>query len=140
MTKSNGMTPKVFPAKKDINKHLKFSICGLAAIIAPLGLVEWEYSKLALGLIGVIITLLNFVLSLNKYHENWIQYRMTCELLKHERYLYRTGSGEYAQLDAAFQRLVNRCESIISSENIDWAQLHRNEPSVPANNQSSTRS
>lgn len=121
-------------------KRLKATICVLAAFIAPISLIEWEYNKYLLGVFGVIITILNFFLSLNKYHENWIQYRMTCELLRHERYLYLTKSGEYSQSDDAFKRLVTRCESIISSENIDWAQLHRNEPSIPVNGQSSTKS
>lgn len=121
-------------------KRLKGTICFLAILVAPISLLEWGYCRYILSIFGVIIAALNFMLSLNKYHENWIQYRMTCELLRHERYLYLTRAGEYGQSDAPFQNLVMRCESIISSENIDWAQLHRNEPSLPSASQSSTNS
>ena len=121
-------------------KRLKGTICFLAILVAPISLLEWGYYRYILSIFGVIIAALNFMLSLNKYHENWIQYRMTCELLRHERYLYLTRAGEYGQSDAPFQNLVMRCESIISSENIDWAQLHRNEPSLPSASHSSTGS
>ena len=46
----------------------------------------------------------------------------------------------YAYSAAPFQELVERCENIISSENIDWAQLHKNEPTTPNQNHASTGS
>lgn len=65
---------------------------------------------------------------MNKYHENWIQYRSTAEILKHEKFLYLTRSGGYKNSSASFNELVERCESIISSENVDWVQLHKGCP------------
>lgn len=82
---------------------------------------------LSIGLAGAILSGIHFSQSLEKFHENWISYRQTCELLKHEKYLFLTRSGGYCNNDAAFNDLVERCESIISSENIDWAQLHQQE-------------
>lgn len=101
---------------------------------------------LSIGItIGFIITVisavssyLQFKQSLEKYHENWILYRQTCELLKHEKFLYITRSGGYATANNPFNDLVDRCESIISSENIDWAQLHKSTPQPPCNHSSTT--
>lgn len=114
-------------------KWLKYADSLSALIIVPLSyysdIVPWfKYVCIA---IGMLITFSNFLQSLNKYHENWIQYRSTAELLKHERYLYLTRSGEYAHCPDPFHVLVERCESIISSENIDWAQIHNNCPESP---------
>ena len=101
----------------------------LAAILVPLGFFFFQEPclKFLVSLIGALIAGVKYYSGLNKYHENWIQYRTTCEILKHEKYLYLTRSGGYAG-EKSFNQLVERCESIISSENVDWAQLHKSEP------------
>jgi hypothetical protein len=38
--------------------------------------------------LGVLITVLEGLLHLNQYQQNWINYRSTCEALKHEKYIY----------------------------------------------------
>jgi len=101
----------------------------LAGALAPLGyfLCDEPCLKFMVSVSGILIAALKYYSGLHKYHENWIQYRTTCELLKHEKYLYLTRSGGYAG-NKPFNQLVVRCESIISSENVDWAQLHKSEP------------
>lgn len=111
-------------------KRLKYLDNFLALIVVPLSYYSdscWWF-KYAGVAAGIVIAFSNFLQSINKYHENWIQYRSTAEILKHERYLYLTRSGGYANSSNAFNELVERCESIISSENIDWAQLHNSCP------------
>ena len=114
-------------------KRLKIIENILALAIAPLGFYAHDCSffQWLVILFGVFIAALSFLQSLQKYHENWIHYRTTCELLKHEKYLYLTKSGGYASSENPFNELVERCESIISSENVDWAQLHRIEVCTP---------
>ena len=123
-------------------KRIKITIGILSLLIAPLGLLlqSFIYAPWVIAALGLLIATGTFTLSLNKYHENWLHYRTTCELLKHEKYLYLTRSGGYAYSTSPFQELVERCESIISSENIDWAQLHKNEPPAPNRNHPSTSS
>lgn len=123
-------------------KFIKVIIGVLSFLIAPIGLLlqNWIYAPCIIAVLGTLIATGTFILSLNKYHENWLHYRTTCELLKHEKYLYLTRSGGYAYCSLPFQELVERCESIISSENIDWAQLHKSEPIVPSRNHPSTSS
>lgn len=123
-------------------KSIKIGIGLCSLLIAPAGLL-WQNCPLTpwgISILGLLIASGTFILSLNQYHENWLHYRTTCELLKHEKYLYLTRAGGYSASSAPFQELVERCESIISSENIDWAQLHNNEPALPTKNHSSTSS
>jgi len=100
----------------------------LALLLAPLGYFvdSCIYVKYIIAVIGIIIAGLNFFESMNNYHENWISYRSTCEILKHEKMLFATKSGSYADSDTPFTDLVERVESIISSENIDWGQMAKN--------------
>lgn len=79
------------------------------------------YATILAGVFGVAIAILSSVLALYKFEENWIKYRTTCESLKHQRFLYVTGSEPYHQLDA-FNRLVLCVEGLISKENSSWSQ------------------
>lgn len=74
-----------------------------------------------IALLGTLIVITASITRLGGYHENWMQYRATCELLRHEKYLYLTGTNPYEE--QPFHLLVERVESIISAENINWSQL-----------------
>lgn len=111
-------------------KRLKYCDNALALLIVPASYYSCRCYLLNYFVIaaGLLISFFNFLQSINKYHENWIQYRSAAELLKHEKFLYETRSGGYNNCSNPFNLLVERCESIISSENIDWAQLNKGEP------------
>lgn len=83
--------------------------------------------KLYAACSGTVITALETLQSLNKYHENWVSYRATAENLKQEKFMYLANSGIYSCLDdtSCFQEFVARCETIISSENINWASVEK---------------
>lgn len=72
---------------------------------------------------GALITAITGIHGLYNFHENWIQYRMTSETLKHEKFLYLTRSGAYYEVENPFKLLVERTETIISHENINWSQM-----------------
>lgn len=93
------------------------------------------YLKLLIALFGAIVAILSSVHGLYNFHENWIEYRSTSETLKHEKYMYLTKSGFYANKEDCFNSFVERVESIISHENINWAQLNKTAPKSPANHQ-----
>lgn len=79
------------------------------------------------GLISAIcaggMLLCESFISISKHRDNWIDYRRTTELLKHEKYMFLTKTGVYKNENDSFALLVERCETIISSENINWANL-----------------
>ena len=46
------------------------------------------YSNYFIGILGIIIAFSAGILALNKYQENWIMFRSTCEALRHEKFLF----------------------------------------------------
>lgn len=80
-------------------------------------------SKILISILGFAMTLFQGTIGLNKYNEQWISYRTTCETLKKERNMYITNSGIYAEKQD-FHSFVERIESLISNENINWASLN----------------
>ena len=81
--------------------------------------------KICLGLMGVGISLITALLAILKFQEHWMEYRTTCESLKHEKYLYLTKSGNYSG-NNSFDLFVQRIESLISKENTAWVGRMKN--------------
>ena len=50
-----------------------------------------------IGVGGALITLIEGICKLFRFHENWIEYRSTCELLRHEKYLYQMKAFPYCK-------------------------------------------
>lgn len=77
--------------------------------------------SLVIGLLGAAIAVISSFISLYQLQERWIQYRSTCELLRHDKFLFMTKSKPYDR-DDAFTKFVNRIEGIVSKENSSWSQ------------------
>lgn len=71
---------------------------------------------------SVIATILAASLKTFKLEENWHRYRANCELLKHERYLFDAGRGDYTNKSVEDQRslFVEKIEAILARENQLW--------------------
>lgn len=82
--------------------------------------------KIWVIIISCLLVFLESLNSLFKNQENWIEYRKTSELLKQEKYMYLARSGIYEDACNEFTMLVERCETIISSENINWSNMQNN--------------
>lgn len=82
------------------------------------------YPEWVIGSFGALIAISGAILSLNKYHDNWLQYRITAESLKKERYLYLTHCKPYGGKDA-FRALVLRVEALLADENSQWVDTMR---------------
>ena len=80
-----------------------------------------DWSHFLVALLGLVAAAAAAVLNLYKFHENWLQYRSTCEALKHEKHLFLTKATPYGQ-ENAFALLVQRAEALMSKENVAWAQ------------------
>jgi len=103
-------------------KRLQVIVIVAGALVPFLsGLTPGEevWSKVLVGSLGVMIAAFTAVLGLYKFQENWIQYRITCESLKREKHVFSAGVAPYAGTDA-FDLLVSRVESLISSERTNW--------------------
>ena len=76
---------------------------------------------LLLGGLGMLVAIAAAVGALYNFQENWVKYRATSELLKHEKYLYVTNTGPYAG-QQIFSDFVQKIENILSKENTQWSQ------------------
>lgn len=86
---------------------------------AYLDFVE-TYIPAVVGLLGVVIAVAEGLLSIHKYQENWLQYRITAEALKREKFLFSTQAGPYTNPEHRFPYFVERIESIIQDDNVAW--------------------
>lgn len=104
-------------------KYLRVAEIICAAIIPFLAGLSKQVpcSQIIIGFLGVVIAVCAALLALNKYQENWLVYRTTCESLQHEKFLFITGSTPY-HVNDAFNRFVERVESLISKENSQWSR------------------
>ena len=80
-----------------------------------------------MGLFGSAIAIIESITKLYKFHENWIQYRATCELLRYQKYLYLTNSYPYNDKDETKDNIfIKNIENIISAENNQWKNINTN--------------
>lgn len=122
-----------YDSKSAINKK-KFYIFKLIQIIStslvPVlvgSLLRFHWLLYLISLLSFISIMCEAVLNLYDFHENWIQYRNTAESLKHEKYMYFSNTGAYDSPDIdSFKTLVERTEALVSSENVNWANMNLN--------------
>ena len=108
-------------------KRLQVAEIILAALIPLLSGYSTSCVQIAVivGLFGAIIAVIESVSKLNKYHENWIQYRSTCEMLRYQKHLYLTETAPYNRQDETIENIfVRTIENIISSENNQWKNIN----------------
>lgn len=94
----------------------------LSAMIPFLALFidVWGKANYLIAFIGSVVTIISGVISTFQYQKKWIEYRTTAETMKHTQYLYLTKTEPYNR-DDCFSIFVQNIESLISSENTNWA-------------------
>ena len=101
-------------------KRIKITEIIAAALIPLLTGHTWPYVPYIIGSLGVLVTVLEGILHLNQYQENWTNYRNTAESLKHEKFLFLAKAGPYASAADPRVALAERVEALISTENSQW--------------------
>lgn len=95
-------------------------ICCSAIVPLSAGLMnQGIWNQITTGVLGVIVAIATALDGLFKDQENWIRYRSTSEILKHEKHLFITRANPYSDEDS-YSTFVLRIEKIISSENTTW--------------------
>ena len=115
-------------SNQSIFKRIKTFEIVAAAIIPFLAMLKSQYAAWMTGGLGVVITVLEGLLHLNQYQQNWIAYRSTCELLKHEKYTFLAGAGAYANIANPRALLAERVEALVSQEDAKWASIQQQGP------------
>jgi hypothetical protein len=103
-----------------------------AATIPLLSTLTIPHPAYVTGVLGVIITVLEGLLHLNQYQQNWIAYRSTCESLKHEKFTYLGKASPYASVADPHALLAERIESLVSQEHAKWASSQSQEAKTRA--------
>jgi hypothetical protein len=109
-------------------KRIKTVEIAAAAVIPFLAAFSFPRVMWVTGGLGVLITVLEGMLQLNQYQQNWIAYRSTCESLKHEKYIYLGKASPYAAAADPHALLAERIESVVSQEHAKWASVRQQEP------------
>ena len=92
----------------------------VASALIPI-LALYQFNEIVAG-VGALIAILEGANQINQWQHNWITYRATCEALRHEKYTYLERADPY-DIDndvAARKLLVERIESLISTEHSKW--------------------
>ncbi len=74
---------------------------------------------IVVGVLGAIVAVCQGLLALNRYHENWMEYRSTAEALKREKIMYATHTAPYTAQNS-FNLFVENTEKILAGENQKW--------------------
>jgi uncharacterized protein DUF4231 len=106
-------------------KRLKMTEIVAAAFIPFVAASKIPHSEIATGILGVLITVFEGTLQLNQFHENWIEYRATCESLRHEKYMFMAGAGPYTGVENPRALLAERVEALVSQESAKWASMQQ---------------
>jgi hypothetical protein len=109
-------------------KRVKIVEILAAAGIPLLAALKFSFMAMVTGGLGVVITVLEGLLHLNQYQENWIAYRSTCESLKHEKYTYLGKASPYSNVPDPHALLAERIESLVSQEHAKWASVQQQDP------------
>ena len=74
------------------------------------------------AILGITIVVIEAFQHIFQWQYNWITYRATCEMLRHEKYSYlgRVGAYEGLTPENARKLLVERTENLISTEHSKW--------------------
>jgi hypothetical protein len=86
------------------------------------------------AILGALIGIVEGILQLGQFQQNWLLYRATREALRSEERLYTGGAGPYAGLPQPDIAFIERCEAIMSGEHAKWLTAQQ----VPAKEKAAT--
>lgn len=122
-----------FSKTATVNKkrHFLFSVVKLAIslviTVASLLLGDGSISSIIIAILSAIAALIDGIMLLYKFSENWMMNRISSEKIKQEKMFYLTKTAAYQSLDTktAFSLFVQNIESIIMNSNERWESLYK---------------
>jgi len=100
-------------------KIIKLAQIILAAAIPVLVNIQPDL-RVVVAVFGAAIVVLEGAQQLCQFQQNWVDYRSTCEALKHEKFLYLAKAGPYADAKVPHALLAERVESLVSEQHARW--------------------
>jgi hypothetical protein len=84
-------------------------------VAAPGAVQRWTNAVL-----GALIGIIEAVVQLGQYQQNWLSYRATREALRREDFLYSAKAGPYSDQTDPDGVYVERADVIMSGESSKW--------------------
>jgi len=72
-------------------------LSGSIPLVIAIGLIINDITNIVIVFIGFILAIIAGILALYNFQENWIEYRTTCESLRHHKFRFLTKSEPYDQ-------------------------------------------
>jgi hypothetical protein len=85
------------------------------AVSSPSNKQRW-----ASAILGSLIGVIEGLIQLGQYQQNWLLYRATRQALKREEFLHRAKAGPYSGASDADTLYVERCDAVMSGETTKW--------------------
>lgn len=104
----------------------------LSAIIPVLTIFVDCFPLLIKSLVAITsgaISVLSGIITLCKYQETYVEYRIISEKLKRLEFCYKTKTPPYDKEDA-YKQLVIDCEDILNNANTNWYKIVSNHSST----------
>lgn len=98
-------------------RGLEFASAALVPVVVVLG--ASIYHRIAAAGLGGLAAAVSGFQSVNRYQENWVEYRAVAEQLKSERFAFLTRTAPYDGEDR-LQVLVDHVERIFGGEHAAW--------------------
>lgn len=108
-------------------KALKIVQLVVAGAIPLITVFSPPFPEKITAVLGLVILVIEGLQQLNQYQTNWINYRSTCESLRHEKYLFLAAAGPYSKIEQPLALLADRIEGIISQEHAKWVSGEKSE-------------
>ena len=109
--------------KKAVQNQRSFKLLKYAEILTAAAipvLTGFDVTREVLAVLGGLVLVIESVLHLNQYQQNWIAYRSAAEALNHEKFLFVAHAGPYARAAHPRATLAKRVEALIGQEHAKW--------------------
>ena len=80
---------------------------------------DMSFMTYVVSALAFVIAAVSGLIAMEKFQENWVDYRNAAETLKREKFLFLTKTAPYDGPDP-FHTLVQRVEEILARENATW--------------------
>ncbi|MBN1561527.1 DUF4231 domain-containing protein [candidate division KSB1 bacterium] len=114
-----------------IYKRFQWFLIVLSALTPVLVAINHPVSRWPAVVISALVAILTTALQTFRYQEHWLNYRMTCELLRREKVYYDAGVGDYSSSRNKNRLFVERAETLMAQENKAWLAVARQKAKEP---------
>ena len=99
-------------------KSIQLFLAAAIPVVAVAGASNMQ--RWATAILGASIGVVEGLIQLGQYQQNWLLYRATREALNREEFLHGAKAGPYSDAPDPERLFIERCDAIMSGENSKW--------------------